>query len=209
MGVSVKCRTAASEEGSGSGFHEFDAQAFVGDGHLDVVLESLEIVHFPNLLLELVLKLGHVVFGEEKVLGGASYGGSLFAGCAAGISEIASHGLLNGLTGAHQPEDDKERHHGGYEIGVGNLPRAAMMTAVAAFLFEDDDGASFVHGILWRVEGLLGSRFGCRCGFRRGRWVFGAGTVTARRLHFLERWAHVARYRAACHFRRHDGRRAL
>jgi hypothetical protein len=65
--VTVQFGTAAVEEGSGSRFQEFDAQALGGDGHLDVVFEFLEVVHLTDFLLELVLQLGHVVLGEREV----------------------------------------------------------------------------------------------------------------------------------------------
>ncbi len=59
-----------------------------------------------------------------------------------GIFEVTGHCLLDRLAGVHEPENDKQRHHRRNKIGVGNLPGAAVMAAVAAFLLDDDDGLS-------------------------------------------------------------------
>ena len=53
---------------------------------------------------------------------------------ALGIVEVAGDGLLHLGRGVHQPEDDEEGHHGGDEVGVGDLPRAAVVAAVDDFL---------------------------------------------------------------------------
>ncbi len=70
-----------------------------------------------------------------------------FLGVAGGVFEVSANGFLNLLAGVEEPEDDKEGHHGGDEIGVGDLPCAAVVAAVATFFLEDDDGASFVHDV--------------------------------------------------------------
>ena len=77
----------------------------------------------------------------------SSHVGADFLGVAGGVFEISANGFLNLLAGVEKPENDKERHHGGDEIGVGDLPCAAMVAAVAAFFLEDDDGTSFVHDV--------------------------------------------------------------
>ena len=53
--------------------------------------------------------------------------------------------LLRLRGGVQQPHQQEERHHGGDEIGVGDLPGAAVMAAVPAFFLNDDDGPGFVH----------------------------------------------------------------
>jgi hypothetical protein len=60
--------------------------------------------------------------------------------CSCGIPKITGNGLPHRLAGIQQPKHDKEGHHRGHEIGVGDLPCTAMMTAVRGFLFYDDDG---------------------------------------------------------------------
>jgi hypothetical protein len=57
------------------------------------------------------------------------------------ISEVAAHRLLYlRLAAAQEPQHDEQRHHGGDKVGIGNLPRAAVMAAMAAFFLDDDDG---------------------------------------------------------------------
>ena len=41
--------------------------------------------------------------------------------------------------GAKEPHEKEERHHGGHEIGVSDLPCAAMVTALNDLLPLDDD----------------------------------------------------------------------
>ena len=48
-------------------------------------------------------------------------------GGAMGIAEIAADGVLNLLAAVEQPKNDKERHHRGDKIGVGDFPRAAVV----------------------------------------------------------------------------------
>ena len=55
-------------------------------------------------------------------------------GFSGGIVEISCHRLAHMLAGIHEPEDDEERHHRGDEVGVGDLPRAAVV-AVRGELF--------------------------------------------------------------------------
>ena len=48
---------------------------------------------------------------------------------------------------AEQPHEEKEGHHRRHEVGVGNLPRAAVMAAGDLLDALDDDGAYvFAHG---------------------------------------------------------------
>ena len=60
---------------------------------------------------------------------------------AGGVLKITAHCLLDFLAGAQQPKHDEERHHGRNEIGVGYLPRSAMLIAMVVGFFVDyDDG---------------------------------------------------------------------
>ena len=112
-----------------------------------MALEFFEVIHFTNFLLELIFQLGHVIFGEYKVFAGSDVDGSLFFGRAAGIAEVAANGLLHWFAAAKQPEDDEKGHHRRDEICVGDLPRATMMAAMAAFFLDDNDGTRFIHRI--------------------------------------------------------------
>ena len=153
--VDVELRAATFEEGSGGGFEQFDAQALGGDGDLDLAFDLVEVAHLVDGALQLVFQLWHVVFGEKEVLAGAGDVRSQLFGGAVGILEVAADGLLYLLAGVEQPEDDEQSHHGGDEIGVGDLPGATVMAAVAGFFLEDDDGASFIHG--WVDGGYWGA----------------------------------------------------
>src|SRR5208337_341575 len=64
-----------------------------------------------------------------------------------GIFEIAAHRHLNLFAGVQQPENDKQCHHGRDKVGVGDLPGAAVMAAVAALFLQDDDGTRFIHDV--------------------------------------------------------------
>jgi len=113
---------------------------------------------FANLLFQLGFQLGHVVFGEGEILAGTLHGRSNFRGGAGGIFKISAYRFLHFFAGTEQPEHDEQGHHGGNEIGVGDLPGAAVMASVAAFFLEDDDGTSFVHCVSLRL--LFASRRG-------------------------------------------------
>ena len=110
-----------------------------------MALELFEVLHLTNSFLQSLLQLGHVVFGENEILARARIESSFLIGRSAGIAKVSTDGLLHGLAATEQPEHDEQRHHGGDEIGIGDLPRAAMMAAVATFFLEDDNGPSFVH----------------------------------------------------------------
>ena len=74
------------------------------------------------------------------------------------IAEIAADCFLDLFTAAQQPQHDKQRHHRSDKIGEGNLPRPAMVTAVA-FLpaLDDDDRLSALGEHLGRLRFRGGS----------------------------------------------------
>ena len=43
------------------------------------------------------------------------------------------------IGGVDQPHDEKERHHRRHEVGIGNLPGAAMVAIMPAAMALDDD----------------------------------------------------------------------
>jgi hypothetical protein len=110
-----------------------DAQALVGDGHVDIVFELFEIGDFADVFFELLLDFVHIVFGEDEIFGDAVHVAARGFGGAAGVAEVAADGFLYFLTGVEEPEDDEESHHRGDEVGIGDLPRTAVMAAVASF----------------------------------------------------------------------------
>src|SRR5690606_1999768 len=47
-----------------------------------------------------------------------------------GIEIAGDRGLGFLIGGIDEPHDEEEGHHGGHEIGIGNLPHAAMMAVM-------------------------------------------------------------------------------
>src|SRR4030095_15018210 len=60
------------------------------------------------------------------------------------VLEVLGDGGLHRVVLAHDPEHDEERPHRGDEVGVGDLPGAAMMAAAVALLLDDPDPDLFV-----------------------------------------------------------------
>ena len=141
--IGLEFGAAAVKESAAGRFGELDAKAFGSDRHFDVAFELFEIRHLPHGVLQLFFELGHIVTGEDKIVTRALHVGPDFPGSSSGIFEISADRDLNLFAAIEQPQDDEQGHHGGDEIGIGNLPRAAMVSTVAALLFEDDDGARF------------------------------------------------------------------
>src|SRR5580704_16223095 len=133
-------RVAYLKEGSGFGLEQFDAQAFGGYGHLDLVFDFVKIWDLADGLLQFFFQFRHVVLGYSEGLGSAYFNGAHFVGGSGRVFEIAGYGFLYRLAGVEKPEHDEERHHRRHEVGVGDLPGAAVMSAVSAFFFDDDDG---------------------------------------------------------------------
>src|SRR5471032_2813648 len=52
---------------------------------------------------------------------------------------ISDATLLFGGGGVDQPHQQEERHHRGHEVGIGDFPGAAVMTAMPAFFDSLDD----------------------------------------------------------------------
>src|SRR5207244_13395342 len=122
---------------------------------------------------------------DGEVLSRADVLAAHFVGCAGRIAEISGDGFSHGLAGVEQPEHDKERHHGGDEICIGNLPGAAVVSTMTRFLLDNDDWA----GAVLHTDALC-----CRS--------FGSGRS-------LESGTDVPRYGASGDFDGHDGRGAL
>src|SRR5579875_1206337 len=125
---------------------------------LDVVFELVEVGHLANGFFQLVFDLFQVVLGnflgwqflESGQLGGARR-----------VLEVAADGLLYGLAGVHQPEHDEQGHHRGDEIGISNLPGAAVVAAMTAFAFDDDGlRAGGGHGLSRYEDAGAGSAAG-------------------------------------------------
>jgi len=110
-----------------------------------------EVHHLLHCCLQLFFELGHVVAGQREILSGARHVGADFFGCARGIFEISADGLLNLLARVEQPENDEQRHHRSDKVGIRDLPRAPVVTAVAALLLENDDGTCLIHSCCRRT----------------------------------------------------------
>ena len=142
--IGLELGAAGVEESAAGGFRELDAKTFGGHSHFDVALELFEIRHLPHRLLQLFFQLGHVIAGQDEIFAGALHVGANFLRSSCGIFEVSADGDLNLFAAVKQPQNDEERHHGGNEVGIGYLPCAAMMAAMAAFFLQDDDGAGFL-----------------------------------------------------------------
>src|SRR5208282_2808166 len=116
----------------------------------DVFFQITEVGDAPDTPLQLVFEFPHVLLGQLKILArsGQVASGLLRSDQTAsgllpgstGIFEVTANGHLNRLAGVRQPQHDKQCHHGRDEVGIGDLPGAAVMTAMAAFFLDDDDG---------------------------------------------------------------------
>jgi hypothetical protein len=104
-----------------------------------VTFQFVEIGDLAYGLLQFVFQLRHVVLGDSEALPGPFHGAADFLGRAGGIAEIAADRLLDVLA-AEQPQDYKQRHHGGHKIRVGDFPGSAVVASMAAFFLDDDDG---------------------------------------------------------------------
>src|SRR5438552_11138088 len=108
------------------------------------MFQLVEIRHLLNGFLEFLHQVGDIIFGNSEILSCAHVLAAHFVGCAGRIAEVPGDGFPHGLAGIEQPEHDEERHHGGDEIRVSDLPGATMMPAMPNFLFDNDDGAGAV-----------------------------------------------------------------
>ena len=108
-----------------------------------------------NAFLQLLFEFRHVLLGQLRNFRRAPVRlRANFLGGAGRIFEIAADCNLKLLAAVHEPQHDEERHHGGDEIGIGYLPRATVMAAVAAFFLDDDDGVGWM---LFRTAGPTAS----------------------------------------------------
>ncbi len=134
-------RTARFEKRAVLAFEQFHPEPLGRHREHHVFLDFLQRGRALDGLLKLVFQLVHVVFMDGKAFApGASQSVSDVFPMPGRIAEIATHGLLDLFTAAQQPQHDKQRHHRGDKIGEGNLPRPAMVPAVALLpAFNDDD----------------------------------------------------------------------
>src|SRR5437870_3827373 len=108
------------------------------------MLQLVEVGHLLDGFLQFFHQVGDIIFGDGEVLSRADVLAAHFVGCAGRIAEISGDGFSHGLAGVEQPEHDKERHHGGDEICIGNLPGAAVVSTMTRFLLDNDDWAGAV-----------------------------------------------------------------
>src|SRR5262249_7392032 len=64
---------------------------------------------------------------------------------AGGREELGDAAALVGAGGIDQPHQQEERHHRGHEVGVRDLPGAAVVTTTAAFLDPLDNDRTCVR----------------------------------------------------------------
>jgi len=58
-----------------------------------------------------------------------------------------AHSVLNLFARIKQPQNDEQGHHRRNKISVCNFPGTAMMAAVAAAFFDNDDGRFCGHRV--------------------------------------------------------------
>src|SRR5438128_4940730 len=108
------------------------------------MFQLVEIRHLLNGFLEFLHQVGDIIFGNSEILSCAHVLAAHFVGCAGRIAEVPGDGFPHGLAGIEQPEHDEERHHGGDEICIGNLPGAAVVSTMTRFLLDNDDWAGAI-----------------------------------------------------------------
>src|SRR5439155_21890813 len=119
-------RIAEIEERPSCGLKQLYSQAFRSDFDLNMVFQAVKVRHLPHGFFNFVLQLRHVVARDYYLRAWSGGACTLFPGCPGGGPEVSGNGLTDGFAGIQQPEHDEESHHGGDEISVGDLPRAAM-----------------------------------------------------------------------------------
>ena len=143
-------------------FDELDAEALGSDGDFDLLDEFFEVLALLDLLLEFLFQLLQLflvrVGNGCGAISSSRHGGAEQSRSSLGIVEVSGDSFLDFFAGAHEPEDDEERHHGGNEVGVGHLPCAAMVAAVTDDFLDDDDGLRFGwHALPYAAAGLAAS----------------------------------------------------
>ncbi len=140
LSVRAQRRAAALVEGAVPVLQQLHAQPLAGHRYLDLLGKFLQFLLRLDLLLQLVFQLLHGIAGRRGHGAGSAHRGAQQLAGAHGIVEVAGHGLFHLVAGTHQPQHDKQRHHGGNKVGVGHLPCAAVVAGVAAVPLDHDDG---------------------------------------------------------------------
>jgi len=144
------CRLRASRTEKRSRFilQKFDSQSFARDDQPHLIFQRLHLGHVFHRLLDLLFQLRHVVFFQVDSTSCTLRPAPLVFAFSAGIQEITANHLLRLLAGIQQPQDNEQRHHRSYEIGVRDFPRPAVMRGVPPSLFDDNDRR------MWRGCGI-------------------------------------------------------
>jgi len=87
--------------------------------------------------------VAHAFFGEARALE-QSAGAGRHAADAGGREELGDAAALLRTRRVDEPHQQEERHHGGDEVGVGNLPGAAVMAAAGDFLHLLDQDRALI-----------------------------------------------------------------
>ena len=61
---------------------------------------------------------------------------------------MACDRLLDLLALTHQPQDQKQSHQGGDEVGKRHFPGSAVVPPMATLLFDDDDRTVIAHAAI-------------------------------------------------------------
>ncbi|MCW0462798.1 hypothetical protein NB717_003866 [Xanthomonas sacchari] len=122
-----------------------------------LALRGLAVVALQALAAERILVVAalHLAGAAELDHRGAGAAGAghagarrrALAGQRAGIAEVFGDRRALFLGGGrHQPQHQEERHHRGHEVGIGHLPRAAVVAAALDLLDPADDDGGFGLG---------------------------------------------------------------
>ena len=103
VAIGIQFRAADIEESSFRGFEQFDAQAFIGHRHVDVIAQFVEVGNFANGFLQLLLERFHIVFGQHEIFALAHHVAANFLRSSGGILEISADGVLHLLAAVQQP----------------------------------------------------------------------------------------------------------
>src|SRR5207237_3405447 len=101
------------------------------------MFQLVEIRHLLNGFLEFLHQVGDIIFGNSEILSCAHVLAAHFVGSSRGIAKISGDGFSDRLAGVEQPEHDEERHHGGDEILLSDLPGAAVVSTMTRFLLDN------------------------------------------------------------------------
>ena len=106
-------------------------------GDVDEILQPVKILHLlRHGFFDFLFQVLHVVYLDLHRLARAGDSGPYHFSFSTRVAKIAAHRLLHALTAAEQPQHDEQGHHRSDEVGIGDFPCPAMMSAMALSSFS-------------------------------------------------------------------------